>query len=31
GFLSTVKNLATNVAGTVLDTIRCKVTGGCRP
>nr|Q8QFQ3.1 RecName: Full=Ranatuerin-2Pa; Flags: Precursor [Lithobates pipiens]CAD20747.1 ranatuerin 2Pa [Lithobates pipiens] len=30
GFLSTVKNLATNVAGTVIDTIKCKVTGGCR-
>nr|P85057.1 RecName: Full=Ranatuerin-2SEa [Lithobates sevosus] len=29
GFISTVKNLATNVAGTVIDTIKCKVTGGC--
>nr|QDH44039.1 ranatuerin-2Pb precursor [Lithobates pipiens] len=32
-FLTTVKKLVTNLAalaGTVIDTIKCKVTGGCR-
>ncbi|PIO34139.1 hypothetical protein AB205_0000930 [Aquarana catesbeiana] len=28
-FLSTVKNTLTNVAGTMIDTFKCKITGVC--
>nr|ACZ71298.1 ranatuerin-2P-RA antimicrobial peptide precursor [Odorrana andersonii]ADP06142.1 ranatuerin-2P-RA peptide precursor [Odorrana andersonii] len=29
GFMNTVSNVLTNVAGTVKDKIKCKFTGGC--
>nr|AEM77060.1 jindongenin-2d [Amolops sp. 'jingdongensis'] len=29
GFMDTAKNVAKNVAVTLIDKLRCKVTGGC--
>nr|BAK93307.1 Palustrin-2ISc precursor protein [Odorrana ishikawae] len=29
GFMDTAKNVAKNVAATLLDKLKCKITGGC--